>query len=303
MITTPDLEGLEQVVEDAIRRGDESRLYVLGYGEISSVVAWPGPDGPHACKRLPVFDDRARFDEYRACFDDYLTALTASGIHVVESRLQELPPGARGPATSGGVVVYCVQPVLPAETLAPSILRSADRDTGRALLTGVVEHIATTVGPTLGLDAQLSNWASDPSGRGLVYLDVTTPLLRDAAGRDRLDTELFMASLPAAFRPVVRRFMLGDILDPYFAVRPAALDVASNLHKEGLARWVPALVDIANERLDVDLEPEEVRRYYRRDARLWSLLQRARRVDRAWQRHVRRRPYPFLLPGPVDRRL
>jgi hypothetical protein len=34
---------------------------------------------------------------------------------------------------------------------------------------------------------------------------------------------------------------------------------------------------------------------------MWALLQRARRVDRAWQRHVRRRPYPFLLPGPVDR--
>jgi hypothetical protein len=132
---------------------------------------------------------------------------------------------------------------------------------------------------------------------------VTTPLLRDAERRERLDTELFMASLPAAFRPVVRRFMLDDILDPYYAPRPAALDVAGNLHKEGLARWVPDLVELANARLGIDLDIDEVRRYYRRDARLWSLLQRARRVDRAWQRHVRRRPYPFLLPGPVDRHL
>jgi hypothetical protein len=297
VITAPDLERLEEVVEDAITRGDESELHVLGYGEISSVIAWPEPDGPHACKRLPVFDDHDRFAAYRACFDDYIAALTSAGIHVLESRLQELTP------TANGVVAYCVQPALDRETLVPAILRTADREEGRALLAQVVDHVQQTVRPTLGLDAQLSNWATDPHGRGLRYLDVTTPLLRDAERRERLDTELFMASLPAAFRPVVRRFMLDDILDPYYAPRPAALDVAGNLHKEGLARWVPDLVELANARLGIDLDIDEVRRYYRRDARLWSLLQRARRVDRAWQRHVRRRPYPFLLPGPVDRHL
>jgi hypothetical protein len=297
MIDAPDLERLEEAVEDAIARGDESALHVLGYGEISSVVAWPEPDGPHACKRLPVFDDRRRFEAYRACFDDYLAALTTSGINVVESRLLELT------SSRESVVAYCVQPVLDRETLVPVILRTAERDEGRALLGQVVDHIERTVGPTLGLDAQLSNWATDPNGRGLLYLDVTTPLLRDDRGRDRLDTELFMASLPALFRPVVRRFMLDDILDPYFAPRAATLDVAGNLHKEGLAPWVPDLVELANARLGIDLGVDEVRRYYRRDARLWTLLQRARRVDRAWQRHVRRRAYPFLLPGPVDRRL
>ena len=30
---------------------------------------------------------------------------------------------------------------------------------------------------------------------------------------------------------------------------------------------------------------------------MWALLQRLRRCDRWWQRRVRRRPYPFLLPG------
>lgn len=297
MITAPDLEQLERVVEDAIARGDESGLHILGYGEISSVVAWPEASGPHACKRLPVFDDAERFEAYRSCFHDYVAALGGAGVTVVDSRIQELTrPGSR-------VVAYCVQPVLARDALAPTILRTADRDTGRALLTEVVANIARAVQPTLGLDAQLSNWARDPAGSGLVYIDVTTPLLRDADGRDRLDTELFMASLPAAFRPFVRRFMLEDILVPYFSSRPAALDLAGNLHKEGLSRWVPDLVEIANDRLGIDLDTEEVRRYYRRDARLWALLQRARRIDRAWQRRVRRRPYPFLLPGPVDRHL
>lgn len=295
MITTPDLRRLDEAVERALATGDESALHVLGYGEISSVLAWPRATGPHACKRLPIFDDESRYEAFRTCFHDYIDALTEAGVTVHDSRLEALPRG------DGRIVAYCVQPVLDAGAFAPMLLRSADRRSGRALLAQIVGYIATTVRPTLGIDAQLSNWATSRSG--LVYIDITTPLLRDAEGRDLLDTELFMASLPAVFRPVVRRFMLADILDPYFAARPAALDLAGNLHKEGLADWVDDLVAIANERLGIDLDVTEVRRHYRSDARLWALLQRARRVDRTWQRRVRRRAYPYLLPGHVDRRL
>jgi hypothetical protein len=34
---------------------------------------------------------------------------------------------------------------------------------------------------------------------------------------------------------------------------------------------------------------------YRGNARAWSALQALRRADRAWQRHLRRRPDGFLL--------
>jgi len=294
MITSPHLEELDDAVNRALATGDESSLHVLGYGEINTVVAWPKADGPYACKRLPIFDDVGRFEAYRAVFDDYMAALQAAGVTVHESHLvtRRRPDGA--------VVSYCIQPVLAPETLGPRWLRNADADGARTLFTRIVEHIRGTVRPTLGIDAQLSNWAI--VGDDLVYLDVTTPLLRDEEGRDRLDTELFMASLPAIMRPFVRRFLLDGILDPYYSLRRAAIDVAGNLHKERLAERVPLFVEIANERLGVDLSVAEVHRYYRRDARLWSLLQRARRVDRAWQRHVRRRPYQYLLPGPVDRR-
>jgi hypothetical protein len=293
MITAPDLAELEVAVAHALETGDESRLHVLGYGEISSVVAWPDATGPYACKRLPRFDDADQLDEYAGLFDEYMAELRAAGVVVHQSHLETVAQD------DGHVVAYCVQPVLPADSLAPKLLRTTDDARRRDVLTRVMEHIRTTVRPTLGIDAQLSNWAATDDG--LVYLDVTTPLLRDEHGRDRLDTELFMASLPAAFRPIVRRFLLGSILDPYYSVRRTALDVTGNLRKEGLAEHVPMAVAIANERLDIDLTVEEVEAHYRRDARLWSLLQRARRVDRAWQRHVRRRPYPFLLPGPVDR--
>lgn len=45
----------------------------------------------------------------------------------------------------------------------------------------------------------------------------------------------------------------------------------------------------------------DVRRYYARDARMWALLLGLRRLDRWWQLNVRRRPYPFLLPGRIER--
>ncbi len=288
-----DLVELERCVVQALESGDETRLHVLGYGEISSVLAWPTADGPFACKRLPHFDDRAHFEEYRTLFDDYVRALRGTGVAVHRSDLRTLPQ------PDGRVVAYCIQPVLAAETLAPALLATADAATRTRVLTQVVELIGATVGPTRGLDAQLSNWAV--ADGELIYLDVTTPLLRDEDGKDRIDTEVFMASLPAVFRPIVRRFLLDSILDPYYSPRRAALDLTGNLRKEGLAEQVGVAVSIANDVLGVDLTVDEVEGHYRRDARLWAALQRARRVDRAWQRHVRRRPYRFLLPGPVDR--
>jgi hypothetical protein len=49
------------------------------------------------------------------------------------------------------------------------------------------------------------------------------------------------------------------------------------------------------------LEADEVARDYASDARQWELLLRLRRADRWWQQRVRRREYPFLLPGPITR--
>jgi hypothetical protein len=74
--------------------------------------------------------------------------------------------------------------------------------------------------------------------------------------------------------------------------------VASNLIKERHERWLPTLLGAANVHVAPAITDREVRIYFARDRRLWLLMQRLRRADRAWQRYVRRRPYPFLLPPP-----
>lgn len=287
------LGELDRLVERALASADETALPILGYGEISLVLAWP-PDAPRfACKRLPAFRDRARFEAYRETLADYLSALRSSGLRVVETEMRAVErPG-------GGVTGYVVQPMLPGEQLAPEILRGTDPKAGHPLVEAIATAVEATVSASVGLDAQLSNWAW--SGTELSYFDVTTPLIWSREGHPRLDLDLLAEAYPAILRPPLRRFVAPGILDTYRDLRRVYLDLAGNLLKERLDRWLPPFLEAINARVPEPLGEEEVRRHYRSDARLWAALLAVRRLDRAWRRRVRRRPYPFLLPGPIER--
>ena len=292
-LSEAELQRLDAEVESALDQADESRLLVLGGGEISLVLGWPLADPAFACKRLPVFPTRDRFDAYRRTLLDYLNALRERGVDVVET---ELSPIEREDGTVAG---YAVQPVLPAKTLAPAVLAAGDAADGHPLVDAVVETAFAAIGPRLGIDAQLSNWTWE-KGR-LRYLDVTTPMIWAADGSPRLDLDLLVRGLPAITRRPVRRFLAPGILDGYRHRRGVANDLLGNLIKERLNAWIPAFLEPVNRSLDPPISEQEVRSYYRSDARLWEWLLRIRRLDRAWQRHVRRRPYRFLLPHGVAR--
>ncbi len=279
------LRSLEDDVREALARGGQPAAQVLGYGEISAVLRCEG----HACKRLPPFPDQASVHAYAHTFAAYLDALATAGVRVIPSTLEVIESPA-------GLVGWVVQPLQPAERLVPRWLADHPED-APAVLDAVCARVHAACSPRLGVDAQASNWLW--LDEGLAYLDVTTPLMRDAQGREALDTDLFLASLPWALRGLVRRLLLSSILDKYYEPRGALLDFLGNLVKEGLTDQVPALV--AQTVQDPALTMDEILAYYREDARMWALLQRLRRVDRWWQRAVRRRPYPFLLPGGIER--
>ena len=294
MVNEPTgLAELEARVDRALSTGDKSGIEVLGYGEISCVLAWRHGGEAFAAKRLPLFDTNGRFEAYRTAFDLYLGALAEAGVPVAPSRLETTR------AADGRIAVWCLQPLLERDTIAPRRLQRADAEQARRLLSRIADLVLATVTPRLGLDGQLSNWAAVADD--LVYFDVTTPMVRDEEGREALDTELFLASLPWAMRGLVRRFLLRSILDTYYRPREVLRDLLANLVKEGAADRLPVGLEVVNERISPPLDESEVRRYYRDDARMWALLQRLRRLDRALQRRVRGRPYPFLLPGEVER--
>lgn len=286
------LATLETLVGEALAAGEEERLPVLGYGEISLVLAWPAERPRFACKRMPAFPSRARFDSYRATIDDYIERLGAAGIGVAPTETRAVEQ------RDGGVVAYLVQPILAAESLAPAILRRTDPTAGHPLVAAIVDAAAAAISPEVGLDAQLANWVW-ADGR-LTYIDVSTPMLWDERGTLLLDVEPLAQAYPAILRPPLRRLVAPRILDSYRDLRSVYEDLAGNLIKERLEPWLGPFLEAVNRHIDEPLTEAEVRRYYRSDARLWAGLLRLRRLDRAWRLRTGR-TYPFLLPGHIER--
>jgi Family of unknown function (DUF6206) len=282
--TELDLAALDAVLGAAIERGSPAGLPIVGFGEITLVLAWP-PDRPLlAVKRLPTFEDPAAAERYAALVASYVAALRDRGVGVIDTDVRML-------AVADGVHVYLVQPLVPRERVLTVALASAPPRRAEAWLERLAEAVSGAVDAGLGLDAQAGNWAVDDDE--LALFDVSTPLMRSPDGRDLLDMALFTSVYPAALRPALRR-IAHRIADQYHDPRWVLVDVASNLHKERLDRCVPMLLAAA----EPPVTHREVLRYFRRDRALWLLMQWLRRLDRAWQRRVRRRPYPFLLAPP-----
>lgn len=285
-----DLATLDEAVERAIHAGAADGLRVLGYGEFTLVLGWPTERPVVAVKRLPLFRDEAQLAGYRDVLYLYVESLRARGVPVVSTDLRRTP--SLEPA---GLRAYLVQPLVARETMLNVVLREAEPADGARLLKKLASMVASCVDERVGLDAQAANWAVD--GRALLTVDVSTPLLRDSAGRDELDLDLFASVYPAALRPALARIAPG-VMAQYHDPRTVLVDAASNLIKERHERWLPALIEAANERVAPPITEHEVRRYFVRDRRFWLLMQWLRRTDRAWQRRVRRRPYQFLMPPP-----
>jgi hypothetical protein len=292
-ITTPaaalDIEQVDRAVERAIDAGEAGSLRVLGYGEITLVVGWPSERPELAVKRLPPFRDRAQLDRYADLLERYLAALRGRGVRVVPTALRVASTGRDRPRA------YLVQPHVPRAQQLNTVLRGAPEELGAALLGRLAEQVALVVDDDLGLDAQPSNWAVEDDG--LVCFDVSTPLLRGPAGRHELELAPFLSIYPWALRGALRP-VGRSVMSQYHDARTVLVDVASNLVKERLERWLPAFLAAASARVSPPIGAAEVRRYFARDKMLWLLMQRLRRADRVWQSRVRRRDYPFLLPPP-----
>ena len=298
LIDAAALAELEASVAAALEAGDDSGLTVLGYGEISLVVGWPREEPAVAAKRLPVFTHRRDAEAYGRLVEEYVAALGDRGVRVVASEYHVTDVGV-----GLGWAAYVVQPILAPGALGPTALRAhtdaGHTDAGRELLARIVTTIASAVDAGVGLDGQLSNWADPPDG--LAYFDVTTPMLNDRSGATRLDLRLLTSPLPAATRPLVRRFVAPGITAKYHRPRDVLVDLAANLLKERLDSWVDPTIELANEHVTPAITAEEVRKYYRSDALTWEAMLRLRKADRWWQHRVRRRPYASLLPHDVTR--
>jgi hypothetical protein len=291
------LDEVEAAVRRALVTATADGLRVLGYGEITLVVGWPPDEPVWACKRLPVFTSADAVERYRTQFERYLQVLRDRGVEPVPSAFSSIRAASAHGAPEH--VGYVVQPALPASSLAVEVLRGADPARGTDLFQRVVGAVGGVVDERTGLDGQISNWALVDDR--LCYLDVTTPMLFDGDGHIELDVDLFLAAYPWLLRGLLRRAVVPGVVGAYREPRHVLVDLAANLLKERLDEWLSTVLAAANEVVTPAITEQEVRHYYRSDARLWEMMLRLRRADRWWQRSVRRRSYPFLLPGPIQR--
>lgn len=291
-----ELADMEARVRAALRSGGESGLNALAWGEIGPVIGWPDEAPAFALKRLPPFRSRAGAESFGETLHGYIDALAARGLACVQTGVHIVEDSDSG---RGGPAAWVVQPLLPAECMGPALLRAGDPAAGHPVLDAVLEADLTVPCPTLALDGQLSNFAW-VDGR-LLYIDVTPPLLFDERGELCMDMELLIAALPAPLRPVVMRLVIPDLMRRFRVPRAVVLDMLGNLLKEKLDDWLPAALERLGGRLPDPISEREVRRAYSTDKKLWEALLQLRRLDRGWQRRVRRREYPFLLPGRIER--
>ncbi len=290
-------------------RPETSGAQVIGYGEISTVLALPGfPDS--VCKRMAGFADATSVTDYLAVVGGYLECLRASRVPVVATAAVAVHTAA------SGFVVYLLQPRLDPARIGSDLLRTGSD----AAVRSCVEHVlvlarvlvcanhARTDGREIAFDGQLSNFHFPTVGAPRL-LDVGTPFMR-RHGTYEIDVDLLLAPVPLPLRALYRRARAVErYFDDYFDVRRLTLDLLGNFHKEGRPDRIDLALAHANAWLAgagadlgvVPLTRVEVDAYYRKDARLLELYLKVRRLDRFVRTRLFGQRYNFVLPGPVRR--
>lgn len=306
MIDHGDLEEFEMGLDPTHLKNASVPATVLGYGEISTIFRI-GEDDTVACKRMPLFPDRAAAEAYERNYRDYCRHLRDAQINIPHDRTELVEFPGR-PA-----VLYILQERLPPERFCHKLIHTLEQEEIDAMIGRIASEITKVwafngqKAPSLeiALDGQLSNWVLDgdiKTGK-LWYVDTSTPLYQ-TNGEEQLDPELFLKSAPSFLRWIIRWLFLDDVMNRYYDQRQVMIDLAANLYKEQRPDLVPAVVNIINDNcsgLSEPLTEEAVEKYYKEDKLIWTLFLAFRRIDRWIAIKVLRKRYEFILPGKIQR--
>jgi len=285
-----ELQAIEDTVIAALEVRDETRLDVIGRGEMTLALGWPTADPRHVCKRTPPFA-ADEFRQYQSLVHEYVDTLRTSGQAVVDTEVI-------GIETSVGTVAYLVQPLLDPATLGNNVLLRAEPDPDHPFLVAVADAAAKATA-TCSIDAQVTNFAWD--GETLTLIDVGTPFLWSTNGDLRLEIAPFARMLPAPTRGLAVR-ELTKVVERWNNPRVVAIDVVSNLLREGLNDWTDPMLVALNRRLNLDdpITMQDARDHYEEDLKIFPTLVRLQRVERWWREKVRKETYQWFIWSTFD---
>ena len=309
-------EGLDTIHPE----NSKISLKILGYGEISTVfeILHEKFEGI-AFKRLPLFNSEEKALDYIKLYGKYNELLGSIGIETPEHG------GTYIVRDDGLVIVYLYQEKLPSFSICNKVIhRVSDQDAEKLFnnilnkMSNVWHHNNENRNSLLiGLDGQISNWAiRNYSGENILpnkliitYLDTSTPLIREN-GKELIDAELFLKATPPILRWILKKLYLQKILDRYYDFYSVILDLIANLYKEKRADLIPRMIEIANNFFDkvaneIDVSPrlasEDVDKYYKSDASIWSIYLTTRKIHRFIRTRILRSYYEFILPETIER--
>jgi hypothetical protein len=291
---------------------------IIGYGEMSTifVIDTPGQEGL-AYKRMPIFINSEEMKSYESLFNEYNTLLSTIGLDIPAFASVMVIP------EKGNLVIYNAQKRLPSKSVCNALIHDIDDTSVRTLvllvlreMKKVFDYNAANPGREVGIDSQISNWAVSgweegikiTEKTGLFYLDTSTPLMRKA-GREQLNSELFLRSTPSFLRWVIRLFFLDEVMNRYYDFRKVVIDLIANFHKEQRSEIIPGLVETANRFFAEEcsglaispLTKDEIDDYYKEDALIWRIYLAFRKFDRFLHLKILNKPYPYILPGNIKR--
>ena len=281
-----DLAIVEEHFQKALRERSVDHLRVFGFGEISVAVGYPIDHPTAVLKRLPPNRDSAHADFQLSLIEDFRDSIVRRGGRIV-------PTEIRGFLRDDGLIVpYIIQPVIPKEMLADTVIATDEPTVDHPILLALYDYVMQVGDNRLTIDSQITNfaWHDDQ----LWLHDMSTPHTYDALGKYDGDFSTGFQALPAVLKPLLQK-EVAHIFEYYLSPTGALTQTAVFLKRIDADDWVQPALETFNARLDTPIEINEVNALYAKQLKEFPRLKQLARIQRAWQTHVRRKPYEILI--------
>ncbi len=287
VVTDDQLSELEARIQEGLHRRSLDGLRVMGFGEIGVALGLPADDPVAVVKRVPAVTRRERLDEWFAYLDRY-ESLVAEHVRIAPTEQRVIATGEDGRWAG-----YLVQPCYPSDLLVENILAAEQPARDHPVVVAVRDaSLAATDGGRAAIDPQFSNFVWEDGE--LVTIDCGSPFMFHPDGEPDYEIGAYSEAMPALLRPVVYRLATKVVRENGTAIGNLEL-AALSIVRIGQERWLDAVLETFNERLDEPIGRETVMAHFDRLHGEMQQIKRLGKLQRVWLERVRRRRYEFFI--------